>query len=441
MPKNKKSKKQNLRKTQNSKKKHNKNMRRTHKGGFSLFSSTKPSPSTQAINPVANATTSVLTQNAKDIAETAEKAALIGAVAVVAKTVIVGLTTVGLVSPAGPAIAVLLLVAHELAEIYKANKNLNKLMYDVMNIVSNCYRLNELIDKSVQVFFIYIFNHTALSNQIEFNDVNAKTKTLIGETSVYKDLFSAAQTYAKKRVDEYNNSTNKSTFIFAPNDVLQKNNITDSLTLIGKLKKNADIDSRLYDKIKRLTLYLLDLSPTPMLTRLNNDKNIHNSGFGKLLQIEMQKRNTIMSKTFSSANRFYKRTVSSKITTDKIVQELSVINGYYNLMKSQYDFQMDYYSRELLPVEYKKIWNFIERQDEYIYFMVPPDVNSATSNIIANERSHLNELPTDMYNETIQLETSSGTNDEIIVDSKSQEQTANTSQNPSNLYEANMVKP
>ena len=110
-------------------------------------------------------------------------------------------------------------------------------------------------------------------------------------------------------------------------------------------------------------------------------------------------------------------------------------------MKSHYDFQMDYYSRELLPVEYKKIWNFIERQDEYIYFMVPPDVNSATSNIIANERSHLNELPTDMYNETIQLETSSGTNDEIIVDSKSQEQTANTSQNPSNLYEANMVKP
>jgi hypothetical protein len=46
-----------------------------------------------------------------------------------------------------------------------------------------------------------------------------------------------------------------------------------------------------------------------------------------------------------------------------------------------------------------------------------------------------------MYNETIQLENSSGSTDEIIVDSKTQEQSANTSQKPPNLYEATVAKP
>jgi hypothetical protein len=98
------------------------------------------------------------------------------------------------------------------------------------------------------------------------------------------------------------------------------------------------------------------------------------------------------------------RTVKSKMVTDKIVQELSVINGFFNLMKSQYDFQMDYYSRELKQTEYQKIWNFIERHDEYINFMIPPDPNTASLIIYEKEKDHLKDLNYDNAIKTVNEE-------------------------------------
>lgn len=55
-------------------------------------------------------------------------------------------------------------------------------------------------------------------------------------------------------------------------------------------------------------------------------------------------------------------------------------------MKSQYDFQNDYYSRTFLPKEYNKIWSEIEKTDEYINFMLPPKPNpTADSSVDSNQ--------------------------------------------------------
>ena len=356
-------------------------------GGMSYFSK-KDKEVKQIQNPIAK---DKEVQNPIDnlpiseINNTIKAAAVLSGTALVAKAVLLTLTAAGLTTPSGPAIAVLLLIIYELTELYKANQSLIKLMHDVMDIIINCYRLNELIDKSIEIFFIYIFNHK------EFSKIQDKEKISSNE---YNKLFKTAQANATHQIESYNKDSNKDNFIFAPNDVLEKNEINDKHhTLIGKLGKNKEIDSQLYDKIKLLTLYLLNLSPTTILEKLNKDPKIQNSSFGKLLKEEIQTRNkSFISKTYALAERVYSRTGNPKNTINKIVKELSVINGYYNLMINQYNFQKEYYSREFLPSEYKKIWRFIERQEEYINFMIPQDPNTEILNIVANEKDNLKEV-------------------------------------------------
>jgi hypothetical protein len=163
--------------------------------------------------------------------------------------------------------------------------------------------------------------------------------------------------------------------IFAPDDVLDKNNIdkNDKNILIGKITKDKAVEKRLYSKIKFLTVYLLDITPNEIISSIiktfDRDTNLKNSDFGKLLTEVYEKR---QSKTdfLMRGRRAFMRTVKSKMVIDRLIQELSVINGFYNLINNQNNLLMEYYSRELIPSEYKKIWKFIESLDEYKDFMI-----------------------------------------------------------------------
>jgi hypothetical protein len=147
----------------------------------------------------------------------------------------------------------------------------------------------------------------------------------------------------------------------------------DKNILIGKITKDKAVEKRLYSKIKFLTVYLLDITPNEIISSIiktfDRDTNLKNSDFGKLLTEVYEKR---QSKTdfLMRGRRAFMRTVKSKMVIDRLIQELSVINGFYNLINNQNNLLMEYYSRELIPSEYKKIWKFIESLDEYKDFMI-----------------------------------------------------------------------
>ena len=175
---------------------------------------------------------------------------------------------------------------------------------------------------------------------------------------------------------------------FLPEDISKANNLLPE-TLIGKLKRDPNIDKKLVEKIDRLTIFLLTLMPTHMIEKLNKD-NVKSTGFSKLLTDEYNKRkpqkaSARISGLMATANRVYSRTIDSKVVTEQILRELTIISGFYTLMKSQYDYQMDYYSRELKESEYKKIWKLIEKQEEYIKFMVPPETKDLANDIVKTE--------------------------------------------------------
>ena len=459
-------------------KRKNRKQKQTRKKGGSITNINKDNP--KYLGDVA--TSSILSSKiSKDRSNYAQRAAFTSGSMLGLKIVATAIISSSSITPAGPAILIVLIIARKLAQKYENNQILKNTMYDVMNIVSNCYRMNELLDKSIQTFFIYIFNHKHFYGLIKKDEIeridkkiNKKQKKLEEKKEKLEEdkkakleekkekleednkekakleednkekakleediikltsrknelyqlpesnfdiLFKEATENAKGRVKEYQTG-NKLNFVFSPQDVFETNKIEEedrTSSLIGKIQKNRDIDSRLFDKIKELTVFLLKLMPTPDIIELNKDPKIKNSSFGDLLKEEMNKRNLIrddkestsfsekiqkgvssVGKTISSASalalRMHKRIIDPEKTINKIVRDLSIINGFSILMKSQYDFQMDYYERELLPSEYKKIWNYIEKQDEYQFYLVPANVEDSVDIIYSKEFNSLNKL-------------------------------------------------
>jgi hypothetical protein len=337
-------------------------------------------------------------------------ASTIASVTFTAKAVVVGLSAIGIASPVGPGIAVALLIANELAKIYQANQNLLLVMQDMTIILSNIYKLNNLIDKSSKVFFIYM-----LQSQGE-----EQVRVTVDVANVFKTIKSEIeQIPADNKLDNINAritnmlSKNKS-------DNASIATITPKETLFGQIRKDPDIQSRLYDKIQYLIVYLFDLSPTKTLQTLYSDASVRNSGIGRLLETEFQKRgvvNTtgekdtkianfqkapgttmfnIAKSATTMANRAYMRTMEGKTVTNKMVQDLCIINGYFSLMKSQYDFEWDYYARMLKKEEYDRIWSVIQAQQEYKDFMVKENMDDLTKQIFAEERNNLNLIKNDV---------------------------------------------
>ena len=481
---------------------------RKQRGGlFDRFikSNTKTDATTQSVVHVmaekANTTkesNNMLIDFAAD--ENIGRAAALGAAITISKAVIVGITAVGLASPVGPGVMVLLLVAHKLADIYKNNLILQKLMLDVMNILLNLYNLNAVIDKSVQIMFIYNFHYDGFYGSSNTNGL-CKYPT---NTKLLTELFNTAKENAKKNIENKYNSNVKvdiaNVSIVDPT-VLAKNNLYEttvnekdnekdnktvkkSALLLGKISKNKDIEDRLFVRIQALTTFLLELSPTDLIVNLYNNPDIQSSAFGDLLKNEYNQRglpknssdesqqtpqdgsqqkssdenihvdtnntkgnSNIVSTNVSNSQvqtaktsddakektlfgkfgqsigdfgksamnntkkvynahipdmgvmrnartlrRVFMRTVKANTVISRIVQELSVINGFYSIMKSQYDFEMDYYSRILAKEEYTRIWEVIQSQPEYQKFMVPIDAKSRVDGIIKDEWKNIPKL-------------------------------------------------
>jgi hypothetical protein len=312
-------------------------------------------------------------------------ASAVGATTAIAKGAIVGLTALSLISPVGPAIAVVLVLAHQLAEIYKTSVNLNYLMQDIMIILTSIYKLNKLIDKSSKVMWIYMlntdFDKIVQSNNVNIDDTFETTQEPFKSTTKNpnsQDIFTVINTsLSNKLYDDTKNNSN----------------------LFGKIRKDPDIQARLYDKLQYLTVYLFSLSPTNLLTKLYDDQSVKQSGIGILIQNEFKRRG-LNTDNGSPKNRFgffdkatgigriFMRTLKGKSVTNKMVQDLCVINSYFNLMKSQYDFEWDYYARMLKKEEYDKIWNCIQNQQEYTNFMVKEDSKMITEQIFVEEQGN-----------------------------------------------------
>ena len=112
-----------------------------------------------------------------------------------------------------------------------------------------------------------------------------------------------------------------------------------------------------------------------ILTALKNDKEIQESGLIKVIDEEINQRNKSMSKTLSKINRGMDRAFNAAVIMDDITRELTVINGLFIILKTQYDNILELYEREI--DDWKEIWKIIENTKEYNNFLTqaPAETN------------------------------------------------------------------
>jgi hypothetical protein len=163
---------------------------------------------------------------------------------------------------------------------------------------------------------------------------------------------------------------------------------------------DADIIRILYEKMLYLFENLLEISPTEVIKVLVNDKSINsNTELKKVIDTENTNRKTGIMNTLSSLRRVFKRNVNVEKTTNEIVKNISVINGYFMIMKSQFDIATSYYQRHL-PVETSvAIWKEIEEDESFKDFLLPDDektgkkiMDNITDKSIAEEDKLNNKL-------------------------------------------------
>ena len=165
---------------------------------------------------------------------------------------------------------------------------------------------------------------------------------------------------------------------------------------------DSDIIKILYEKMIYLFENLLELSPTEVIKELVNDKSINsNAKIKTIIETENTNRKTGIMNTLSSMRRVFKRNVNVEKTTNEIVKNISVINGYFMIMKSQFDLATNYYQRNL-PVETSAtIWKEIEADESFTDFLLPNDVK--TSKKILDEMSDKNIAKEDKLNNTLRI--------------------------------------
>ena len=308
-----------------------KNRRKIMRGGglLDLFSKPKLIPvstiiersqqeTTKANQSILGMSTVANTKLASSLANTA----LVGTVASnIGYGAVAGLAATGVGIPLAGAIAGALLIANKLSNMYLNNLKLFPIMFDTMSILTNCYKLNELIGKAYEII--------------------------------------------KKKIPSLNKSN------------------TD---LVNKISIDPEIQNHIFIKVNDLTAYLLNIAEDSVLEVLIKDDDIKRSKFLGPVQKEYDlRKNQKIINYFNKVQRGINRFIYVSDTKSDIIDNLSLINSFFIIIKSQYDFALQLYEREFGET-WKDILTEIESTQEYAKYLIPvQNLSNETTQIVNSE--------------------------------------------------------
>lgn len=154
---------------------------------------------------------------------------------------------------------------------------------------------------------------------------------------------------------------------------------------------DESILSHILTKINNITKYLLKLAPDKAIAILNADDTIKMSENMKtVVDDELKSRNSAIMSKFNMAQRVLNRTFSSNLIISEIISSLTLINGFVAIIKSQYDFFMDYNKRHMDEDVWKEVMTAIEKDPSFEKFMSKKEVSKmiVESEKIVNENSN-----------------------------------------------------
>ena len=306
------------------------------------------------------------------------------------QAVIAGLAATGVGIPLAGLLGIILLLANKLALLFYYNLQLHSTLLDLLNIVSNCFRLNDLINYTTNIFTIYFFGRQDDKNLIE----NLDTLTIDTYTSLLnKALENKKAQHSSLTVDKNSESieeigvemttiTNANANAIVNAKVVNSDQQPDKL--IKWISPNVAIQQRLFDKLNDLTDLLLQIATNDMVRTLKNDPTIMNSGMGNLINKVYTDRKlgitgdavASMTRKFGRFSRGFNRAANGQFLQQQLINELTLVNGFFMLMKAQYDMTIDYYERSMDSDQWKEIWTkYIQNSSVYIEYLVPSDIS------------------------------------------------------------------
>jgi hypothetical protein len=236
-------------------------------------------------NAEAYSKTSDLSVGAQNRSDIIKAAAGASLLTTIARVAVVGLSASGAGLPLAGVIATALIIAHVFAEMNISNINLKSVMYDTLNIISNSYILNDYID--------YVEKHMTNNN------------ILLSQETI---------------------------------DISKKPPENPNQIIVG-------LKSRLKDKITGLISYLLSIATDDMLASLKRDKSA-TQAIRDLVDAENANRKGFFA-FMARAGRVVDRTLKADRTISYIIRDISIINGYFMLVKSHFDLSVDVFERAL----------------------------------------------------------------------------------------------
>jgi len=320
---------------------------------------------------------------------------------VVGQVITAGIASTGVGLPVAAVLAVVLLLASKLSLLVLNNLHLTGVLLDTMNITANCYLIFELIEKENMIFELYFYykNQGDKGNGLT-PDLLAAIK-MDGLGSEHNPSGNAGS--GLKRLLYFKNNPQ-----LAQQDQVQVQTqsseglldfLTKGVTSLAKsstptdfraVQLNPDIMARVIDKLFVVTKSLLEVTPNETVTILVKDQTIPQySPLYKLIQDQYKSRkldvvgqgnfktrfsNSVTRKA-SRISRGIMRTFNSAYIQSIIIKELTLLMGYFTLLKAQHDEAIQYYQRhyEKTDSEWPELWKAIEAMPEYQNYLFPPD--------------------------------------------------------------------
>jgi hypothetical protein len=287
------------------------------------------------------------------LAEKVNQAHMATTATAVASGVITTLAATGIGMPVAALLAGALLIANKMFDIVKSNLLLRLLMQDAIFIIMDCYLLFSLIEKSYDIIGLY-------------DDPDASCNVDIGTKMTVKPISEEEISQLISKVNETiqpSSSTNSSA----------KNSVEDAMR-VRKYQINKIMQAQLRYQIEKLINVLLHLMETKTLIMISQDPSLKDNAFGKLLNIESEKRQKEKGITgyfsLSKIERNYDRKFGGSYYITEINNILTIINSYIVLLKSNLDTLLKKFEI-LTPETYRIIWLAILCTVEYNSYIKP----------------------------------------------------------------------
>ena len=351
-----------------------------------------------------------------------DNAANATAALVVGQVITAGIASTGVGLPVAAVLAVVLLLASKLSLLVLNNLHLTGVLLDTMNITANCYLIFELIENENMIFALYFYYKqtqgkgltpdllTAIAEKglgVEPNPATGETGSGLKRLMYYKNN---PQLAPIQQQGEGNTPASTASGILGA-ITSRISGVTGSETPIDfrSVQLNPDIMARVTDKLFVVTKSLLEVTPNETVTILAKDQTIPTySPLYALIQKEYKQRkldvvgqgsryerfsNSVSRKT-GRITRGIMRTFNSAYIQSIIIKELTLLMGYFTLLKAQHDEAIQYYQRhyEKTDSEWPKLWEAIEAMPEYQTYLFPPSPGEVAKEATANSSSSERQL-------------------------------------------------